>query len=428
MKSNVVFWLAAALLTLAMFQDKRWKAMEVLDSDPGGYYVYLPSAFIYGDLGRPDSLGALRHIYRPAEEPAEIGLKPLPGKRFMSKYTLGKALADLPWFLGAHAWAGASDKYAADGFSRPYQQIIMIAGLFHGILGLWILRKLLRRYYDDGTTAWALAGIGLGTNLFCYASYDANMAHAVLFLWQAALLYCSARWYETGRPGFAAGIGLFLGLAILTRPSEAMYGLVPLTWGLTLAAPALRQRAQWWWERRGQLLLAAVLLLAVVSLQALFWHAVSGHWIVYSYTGEKFDFLHPHLVEGLISFRKGWWLYTPMALLSLGGLWWLRRDVPAAWLMVLLMVPVAIYVTFSWRTWSYGGSFSCRPLVSLYPVLALPLASLLAHARWRWALRTVVVAFIVLNLWQSWQYAGGVLHWDDTTADMYFRNFFRRKL
>lgn len=428
MKSKVVFWLTAALLTLAMFQDKRWKYLDVLDSDPGGYYVYLPSAFIYGDLGRPDSLSKLRPLYRPQEEPAELGLIPLPGKRYMSKYSLGKSVADMPWFLGAHAWARSSEKHAADGFSRPYQQAIMLAGLFHGILGLWVLRKLLRRYYDDNTTAWALAGIGLGTNYFCYASYEANMAHAVLFLWQAALLYCTARWYDTGRTRFAAGIGLFLGLAVLTRPSEAMYVLLPLAWGLTLAGPALRRRAAWWWARRGQILLAAGLLLAVVSLQMLFWHHVAGRWVLYSYTGESFDFLRPHLLDGLFSFRKGWWVYTPMALLSLAGLRWLRRDVPAAWLPALLLIPVVIYVTFSWGSWSYGGSFSSRPLVSLYPVLALPLASLLAHARLRRSLRALVTAFILLNLWQSWQYAAGVIHWDEMTAERYFRNFFRLRL
>lgn len=428
MKSKVVFWLTALLLTLAMFQDKRWKFLEVLDSDPGGYYAYLPAAFIYGDLARPDSLLHLRQQYRPDAEPATIGLRPLSGKRYLIKYSLGKALADTPWFLGAHVWAGHSAKYKADGFSRPYQQALMIAGLFHGILGLWIVRKLLRRYYSDDVAAWALAGIGLGTNLFCYASYEANMSHAVLFLWQAALLYCSVRWYDTGRARWAAGIGLFLGLATLTRPSEAMYALLPLTWGLALARPALKERVQWWWARRGQVLLAAGLLLAVVSLQTLYWHAVTGHWVVYSYTGEAFDFLRPHLLDGLISFRKGWWLYTPLALLSLGGFWWLRRDVPAASPALGLMVLVAVYVTFSWDTWSYGGSFSSRPLVSLYPTLALPLASLLAHARWRAAVRGAVVAFILLNLWQSWQYAASVLHWDGMTADMYFRNFFRRKL
>ncbi|SFQ27358.1 glycosyltransferase family 39 protein [Hymenobacter arizonensis] len=428
MRSIYVWLFTAALAVLALFQDRPWKGLEVFDWDAGGYYVYLPSAFIYGDLARADSLQRLAEAQVPGQR-RMLGLREATPGKFISKYPLGVALGELPWFLGAHAYAKLHGD-PANGFSRPYQQIIMVAGLVYGLFGLWLVRKLLLRYFDDGTTAWTIAGVGLGTNFFAYVSYEAAISHAALFMWQAALLYCTVRWHETFRTKWAAGIGLFLGLAVLCRPTEALYVVVPLAWGITSWA-AMRQRVPLLLNHAGQLLLAAAIGGAVLSLQLLFWRTTTGQWVLYSYGDERFDFLRPHLIDGLFSFRKGWLLYTPLVGLMLLGLLAARRYVPAAVTPILVLLPLVVYVTFSWGQWAYGGGFSARPLVSLYPLLALPLAALLLRARQRPGLPLVQVAVafcICLNLWQTWQYAAGILLYDNNTAELYWRNFFHTSL
>ena len=428
MRSIHVWLLSATLAILALFQHHPWKSLGVLTHDEGGYYVYLPSAFLYHDLGRADVFQQLANTTLPTQT-AVLGLWELPNGKVISKYSVGIAVGQLPWFLGAHAYAKWHGD-PADGFSRPYQQSVMLAGLVYGLLGLWVVRKLLLRYFDDRIAAWALAGVGLGTNFFAYATYNAAMAHAALFMWQAALLYCTARWYDTFRPRWAVGIGLFLGLAALCRPTEILYVLVPLTWGLTSLA-ALRRRGALLLRHAGQLGLAAAAGAAVLSLQLLFWHATSGHWVLYSYGNEHFNFANPQILNGLFSFRKGWLLYTPVAALMLLGVAPLRRAVPVAVAPCLVLIPVLLYVTFSWYDWAYGGSFSARPLVSLYPLLALPLAALIAWARqapWGAVVQMAVVLCIVLNLWQTWQYAGGIILYDRNTAELYRRNFFHLSL
>ena len=232
--STRVWVLTALVAALAMFQDRRWKPLEVFDADEGGYYVSLSSAFIYGDLGRADSLALLQQAQLPRKE-RDLGLRRQANGAVIFKYWLGTALGQLPWFRGAHAYAGLTHQ-RQDGFSRPYQQVVMVAGLAYALLGSWCLRGVLRHYYDERTAAWALAGIGLGTNFLAYASYNAAMAHAPLFLWQAALVACTARWYESFRGRHALGMGLFLGLAVLVRPVEALYAVVPLARGVSSRA------------------------------------------------------------------------------------------------------------------------------------------------------------------------------------------------
>jgi hypothetical protein len=426
-RSFHIWLLTAVLATLALFQDRPWKPLDVFNADEGGYYSYLPAAFIYKDLGRADSLQRLAETFGQPR-PRELGLITLPNGKVISKYPLGVALGELPWFWGAHAYARLTQRYRADGFSRPYQHSVMLAGLAYGLLGLWMLRKLLLHFFDDRTTAWALAGIALGTNYFNYTSYNAAMAHAALFMWQAALLYCTVRWYETLRTRWAVGMGLFLALAVLCRFTEALYLIVPLLWGVNSWA-TLRQRLALllaYWRPLG---LATAVSAAVLSLQFLFWRAASGHWVVDGYSGEHFYFSQPHVLYGLFSYRKGWLLYTPLVAVMLLGLVAAWQRLPAVVVPTLVLLPVLLYVTFSWEAWWYGGGFSARPMVSIYPLLALPLAALLAMA-WQWprryrrVLHTAMGICIVLNLWQTWQYASGYLLYDRNTKELYFSRFF----
>ncbi len=434
MKSRFVYWFAVGLLVLAQFQDHRWKTQEVFDWDAGGYFSYLPATFLYHDSGRVDSLAHLVQLHLPPGHAPHgqldaLGIRRLPNGRFLTKYSLGMAVGELPWFGGAHLFAHLHGD-ALNGFSRPYQQAVMLAGLAYACLGLWVLRQLLRRYYPDEVVAWTLAGIALATNFFVYATYEAAAAHAVLFLWQASLLTCTAAWYATPRWRWAAGIGLFWGLAVLVRPTEALYALVPLAWGLHQPA-AWRLRLALWGRHWRQLVLATGVAVGVLSLQLIFWRVVAGHWVMDGYVTEHFDFAHPHVLEGLFSFRKGWLLYSPLlVMVLLFGLPRLARFVPMAVPVIWLLLPAVLYLTFSWEQWWYGGGFGARPLISLYPLLALPLGAWLASARrppLAVAVRALLLLCLALNLWQTWQYAGGVLQGDGTTAELYRQRFFWRK-
>jgi hypothetical protein len=319
MKSRSTFWLVVVLLLLAVHQNKRWNSLQVFDWDAGGYYSYLPAVFLYHDPGRVDIISRMvqRQLPEKDQNVGRQGIRQLDNGRFITKYPPGVAISQLPWFAGAHLYSHLAG-LPTDGSFWPYQEAAMLAGLAYAALGLWVLRKLLLRYYSDGTTAWSIAGIGLGTNYFVYASHEAANAHAVLFLWQASLLYCTARWYETMRWRWAAGIGLFVGLATLTRFSEALYVLIPMAWGLTSLA-AVRQRPGLLARHAGQLALAAGLSIALISLQFIFWRIVSGHWVVESYPNENFNFDDPHIIDGLFSMRRGWLVYTPLGGADIGG-------------------------------------------------------------------------------------------------------------
>lgn len=425
MKSLACYFLILFLALAAVFEARRWDAHEVLVWDMAGYYQYLSSYFIYDDIGDGSYAAAVRAQYRPDLD-SRYGLITAPNGQQVIKYTLGLSLFYAPGFFLAHSIALLQGS-PADGYSSIYQKVLALFCLGYAMLGLWILRRVLHQFFEDTTVALTLLGIGLATNFFNYATYESATSHGTLFMLNTVLLLLTTRWLVSFRWNQAVLIGLILGLLGLVRVTEIWMVLLPALWGIT-SWSAMHERSQRLWQHRNQVLLIGILTIGIMMLQSWFWHEVGGAWIIDSYPGERFDFRHPHILLGLFSPRKGWLIYTPIMVLALLGIFTLRQRVKEALPVLLLLLPLVLYVTFSWEQWWYGGGFSARPLVSFYPLLALPLASFFDWCRRSDGLlrgaALVLLLCIVLNLAQTWQYHLAILHWSDTTWDMYRERFF----
>jgi len=148
--------------------------------------------------------------------------------------------------------------------------------------------------------------------------------------------------------------------------------------------------------------------------QLLFWKAVTGQWVFYSYGQEKIYWLHPHVLEGLFSYRNGWLLYTPLMALAIAGMFMSFRIDKALSIAVSVVFALHVYIVFSWWCWYYGSSLSIRPMIDLYPLLAFPLAAafrrLLGMPWWAWLLTAGICVLLLFNNGlQVWQYDKGML-------------------
>ena len=410
-------------LFLLLLQVRLWapnfethNVTAVLTWDALGYYLYLPAHFIYHDLSRLAFMPNIMREYNPTGSFYQAFQVPNgPPGALVMKYPIGLALLNTPFFWLGH-WAAGHWNYARDGFSAPYQVAISCGSILYSLLGLGLLRRVLLRYVSDAVAALTLALIVLGTNYFHYSAIDGAMAHNPGFTLYALLLWLTVRWHEHPRRWLAASLGLTLGLIVIVRPSDMVAVLLPVLWGVTSGAAARAKlrllRARW--------LDVAVLLgggLLAVLPQLLYWKWASGHFFVYSYQDQRFNFLQPHTWQVLFSFKKGWLIYTPLMLLPVLGLGVLWRRNRAAGVPVLAYFLANLWVVSAWDIWWYGGSLGQRALVQSYAALALPLAYLLAwlgeNRPGRAGLRAVAVlacALLVnLNLVQNWQYMNGIL-------------------
>lgn len=401
---------------------------RALSWDVFGYYLYLPATFIYDDPGleNPEWVDEVMEKYQPSATLYQL-VDGVDGKKVI-KYTSGLALLYSPFFFIAH-WLAPALGYPADGFSLPYQLILSLGGILWAILGLIILRKLLIRLFDDRTTAITILLIGFGTNYFQLTAFDGTLlSHNFLFSLYAFLLYTTIRWHERPTHNRAFQMGLTCGLITLIRPSEIVCLLIPLFWN----AGSWRQfifRFKVMKTNINHVLSFLVPAIIVGSIQFIYWKTTTGNWIFYSYDnpGEGFRFFPPYIFEFLFSYRKGWFVYTPVMLFALAGFYHLYKRSKAWNFAILAYVLLDLWIVSSWSCWWYaGGSFSARAMLPTYVLLALPLASLVEVVflhRLRWLAAFFGLALIVLNLFQTWQFETGIIDKERMTKDYYWAVF-----
>lgn len=386
--------------------------MKLSTWDALGYYLYLPSHFIYHDdydLRWKDSID---RRYQLSGGEFYQASKQRNG-HYVFKYMKGVSHLQMPFFLVAHAITKHSS-YPADGFSFYYQLAIAVAAIVYALIGLILLQRFLLHYFDDRTTGITLLLLVLSSNALQYFSVDSGMSHVYIFPLYAAILLLSKRWQEKANTWNTLGLGLVFGTAVICRPTEAVMLFIPLLWNAETMGDLKKNIISVKWKHMVLFILS--IFLAILP-QLLYWKESSGSWIWD--VGSKWDFLSPH-VRVLFGWEKGWFIYTPVALFMIAGLFFLKpfpfnRSV---WVFTLLN----IYIIISWHIWRYGASYSCRALVESYPVMAIPLAAFVQHAQCsflRWPFYGLSVFLIIVNLFQIKQYNEGILHYDEMNSAYY---------
>ena len=394
--------------------------------DACGHYLYLPAVFDYGDLGKLEFYKQVDSLVRPSGDTKWYGLhyQEKTGRR-VNKYPPGLAIAELPFYFGARLAESGEKRTQPYGFSEPYKKALGLAPLLWSSLGLLVLGAFLKSLWGTNTAALTVLLIGLGTNLYTYTITHASYAHTFSFLLFSSLLWYTLRWHTTFRPRYLYFIALVCGWIFLCRPPNVFVFMLPLVWGV-YSRSTLRDKYQKLKQQGVHLGGALLLFAAVCSINFIYWKYTTGNFLHYSYEGEGFDFRHPQIWNGLFSWEKGWFLYTPVALFGIIGFVPLfrREKMLAVWIGTYFAV--VIYFTFSWICWYYGWTFSARPLVETLAILSLPLAALIQGVlRQRVGVKLFMMALggflIWLNIYQSNQYITNALPGGGITREYYFR-------
>ncbi|CAN5910266.1 hypothetical protein BH11BAC7_BH11BAC7_00200 [soil metagenome] len=403
-----------------------FRSSAAIAYDTYGYYLHLPAVIIHKDPGIEnkiwlDSLNSNYQKDRPWYQawPGEKG-------RMVNVYTVGIAIMWSPFFLCGHFIAGLSD-YPQDGLSPPYQIMIVIAGLFYAILGMLLLRRLLLKFVPDKIAALVLVLIGFGTNLFHYATYDNTMPHILLFAFDTLIILLTISWHEKPEKRTAFFLGLTLALVTISRPSEIVWVLVPVFWGVSNWRTFI-EKIRFFRTHLSHIFCLGTGLLLIGLLQPLYWKYTSGHWF-YNNHVEGFDFFHPFTWKVLFSYKKGWLLYTPMMILAIGGFIVLFKTHRKLFVPVFIFFLANLWFISSWECWWYAGSFGQRPFVQSYGIMAIPLAFFIEWIKLnkllKWIGGVLIMFFVFLNLFQVWQLVHGIIHPVFMTEKYYWKVFLK---
>ncbi len=415
--------LVLATVIFSDFNVKIWKTPgRVIQWDVIDYYGYLPAAFIYHDISLKfkDHYTGKKHFVFWAKKTA-LG-------SYVFKMTMGLSVMYSPFFFVANSLAGPLG-YNTGGYSLPYRFAIVMAALFYLALGLIFLSRVLRFYFSEWITGFVVLAIGLGTNLFWYSTFEPGMSHVYSFFLVSVFIFLTIKWYQKPGLWYSVWIGLVIGLLTLIRPVNLILVLFFILYDLKNLRD-VKNRWQLFRKKCGKLIVIVALGFLILIPQLLYWKTVTGHWLYYSYGNEGFFFLHPQILNVLFSFRKGWFVYTPVMIFAVAGIYFLFKRYKQLFLPVLLFLLVYLYVVSSWWSWWYGGSLGQRELIDIYPVMALPLAAMLQwmlsrKAVLRYLLGFLMLITVVLGAFYNVQYYYGSIHWDSMTRQAYFDSFGR---
>ncbi|HEY9114979.1 MAG TPA: hypothetical protein VIN10_09765 [Bacteroidales bacterium] len=415
---TVIFTLVFAL------SFHRWDDDGIIVADAINYYVYLPAGVIYQDLDFEFGKEMPEDIVRK-----KLSNFPSPINRPVIKMTMGVAFFMLPFFTVGHIIASLSDTYANNGYSAPYYFMIFVSALFYLWVGLYYLRKLLLLFFEEASVAIVIILIVLATNLLFYVAMEPGVSHVYNFTLISMFLYFSFKWLSNPTYKIAILLGLLLGFITLIRPSNSIIVLFPLLI-LLFDKNSLQSKVLIIKENLPKILLALVFMIVVLIPQMIYWKLFTGQWLFYTYGTESFYFNNPHIFEGLLSYRKGWLIYTPIMFFSIVGLFFLLKKHARLVLPIIIFSSLNLYIIFSWWCWWYGGSYGARPMIDTYAIYAIPLAAFVQFfinkKIWKQlAIGSIFIFFIYFNTFQIRQYNIALLHYANMTKEAYWGILFK---
>lgn len=418
---NLTTIILAIILTVISISNQHYKQRITGDSE--GYYAWLPTTIIYHEITFDRWADSLSSITGSTYLPHYLHKE---GAFLINKYTFGTALLMAPFFLVGHLTAILSG-LPSNGFSIPYTYAIALCGLLYGFLGLWFIFKIARTYGASMHLSWLISLVLLfATNLYQYIVIQPAMSHVYSFAAIAAVVWLIRRDFHTPTEKNIWLIALLTGLIISIRPFNIIIILAfPFLLGsikkLTETIRRVFKPATLW-----KTILAGAFFPVVMMT---IWELQTGYKIFYGYKGEGFLWDSPAIVSFLFSYRKGWFVYTPIAMMLFWGLFSMaKRREYFTLISFSVFLVLIVYMMASWWSWWYGDGFGMRAMIDFYPVLIIPVIlwlEKLQNERWIGVLQTITVMLISLNLLQIWQMHARILLPDNMTRDKYWYIFLK---
>lgn len=434
LKNHYLFLLAAVVVTLLYtapankqfgFTDATTRKLDPVISDGAGYYAYLPQVFIY-KTKHFEFIDSVKSKYPNSRFDDNFNTDE-QGMRY-NKYFVGTAILQAPSFLLAH-FTTSFTELDCDGYSLVYQLFVYVSALVFTFLGLWFIYCVLAFY---AVPKWirviTILALALGTNLSYYTIYYPSYSHVYSFAAIAYFVLLLHRWRANDFPHRGLlGITVLLGLIVLIRPTNGLIALL-----LFFVFPTWRAFGVYIKElvtrHLSTLLLSVLLLAGLVAVQIYNTHQQLGVWALNAYTGEGFDYLFkPQIFSVLFSFDKGLFVYAPVLLIAVAGLFAISGNQKRMAFGFSLTLFAFVYITSSWWCWWYGGGLGMRPMIDCLVLFAIPFAVLFTRVQvWiQGVLLLLTLAFVSMYQVYEYQMNRDILHYN-RMSDKQFKQVFMK--
>jgi hypothetical protein len=380
-----------------------------ITGDGLSYYAHLRSLMLDHDFHYENEFKAFNKFhYDLLSSDARTSTGHVP-----NKYPVGPGLLWVPFFGLGHLSTHLANLFGIqsplDGYSVFYQFFICLGSIFYGFLGLFLLYRINRIFFESDIAAISVIIIFLSTNLLNYYISEQAMPHILSMFSVALFAYLCLRDYGVKKMQSYIYLGLSAGLMIMVRYQNGMFMILPLFELIAVSFGRDRSCKDILISLRKGILFILVLALALIP-QFIVWKVLYGKFFFYTYTGEGFNFLAPKLIETLFSSRHGLISWTPIILLSLGGYLLYFRESRSIYWALLTCFLLQWYINSSWHCWWFGNSFGGRAFINCTFIFTIGLSALIRRFyRKKIYLSVVFAALIMWNVLFTAQYMVGLV-------------------
>lgn len=326
--------------------------------DDSFYYFWLRSIVIDGDLDFYNELEMANTIDAETKEFVLNGSRTRNGL-LPNKYPMGWAVASLPFFIFAHLISLVVG-LPSTGFEPIYFIFIWIGQIGYSVTSLYLALKIISRYMPVNRAWMSMLLIWLSSPLLYYQTARVSMSHSTVFFLTILIYYltfkildkvsCWRHWL---------GLGFFSGLLVITRNTAVVYLIFPAVVIINYIISEIETR-----QKLNCLTVFLFPALITVFIQLLCWKILYSTWLIYTYEGESFNFLHPRIAKILFSHHHGLFNWHPLLIAGMAGLIFYtikEKSIPKSWTVSLLTI---IFINASWHNWWFGSSFGNRAFES----------------------------------------------------------------
>jgi hypothetical protein len=291
--------------------------------------------------------------------------------------TIGAAMLWLPFYAVADLCTRAAGTAEANGFTQPYIAAVAYGSAFYAFVALLLSVRAARMVIGEHSTGSMIAALAMwfGTPLLFYMYIAPPFSHACSAFAVALFVNVWLHVRRTWSPMGTFALGLSAALMAMVREQDAFIAIGPL---LDFARAAGAPRAV---MNTGLLLKSGsaglVGFVLAYAPQLLAYNAINGYPGPAAHVSRKMSWYAPHALQVIASPEHGFFLWTPLAVLAVAGLFLLRDR----WIAICLLVIVIsqVYVAGSVESWTVAGAFGQRRFVCLTVILVIGLAAL-----WNW--------------------------------------------
>ena len=310
---------------------------------------------------------------------------------------------------------------------------LSVLAIFSSVAGIVFLWLVLRKFFTVPVSLVTSILIIFGTNYFRWIFFDGATPHNFLFTLFALMMLLTLNWQRDLKWVWlilmlpVTIIGCFihdLTLFILFFP--LLYGLHDgKSWD------DLRKRIG---SHRWQYIFLVMIVVLAFGLTRFAWFSETGTQFYYDDPkASVYPFLASNFHLILFSFKKGWLIYTPVMLFVIPGMYLLAEKVRGLFFSVFFFFTGWLLLASSHRLWAADPGFGQRFFIETYAVLALPLGFFIA---WAWKKKHVTrkiilivpALFLILNLFQTWQFSRKIIIPEYMNREVYFAVFGQTRL